>query len=676
MAYAATPDLGDGRLTRASQALPRDSRREAEFRRARAHSKTVLALKGLLPLGAALILSLYALPSFLQTSVDNGRGTLSARGVAVSAGTFVIADPHVAGVNDRGEPYDITASTAEQALSSPEVMYLKVVRGKMTGADGKVTTLSAPDATHNSKTEVITFGNGVTVTHDGGMSATFQTAKAFMKAQTMISKTPVAVRLHESTINAEGMTLYWSESRAIFEGNVRTHIEREPATASAGQSAAGEAAASARAVGSFSGLRGADSNKPIDVEAGRLEVDDKKHTAVFIGNVLVTQGDNNLKAPRLEVFYEAASGTQGMDKGWNPSNVAKPARNASAGVSAGPISGGQIKRLRATGGKVLVISAKDKQEATGDDALYDVAAQKVTMTGKKVVLRQSSNMLEGTKLEINLDTGKWSLVPDELVSASATPGKARIRAVFQPETGPDGKPMNSVSKPKTNPLSGADSKKPINIESARLEADDKNHTAVFMGNVSVTQGDNNLKAPRLEVFYENASKTSKPVKSASASTSDDPLSSGQIKLIHATGGKVIVTSTRDKQEATGDDAVYDVESQKVTMTGKKVVLRQSTSVLEGTKLEIDLKTGKANLVRNNRSAGGAKRGRTRIRALFQQQRGADGRLINPLNDPKASRSGKPKKSGRSRSKPPRKAAHPKRDATRPAGDQDWQTQSR
>jgi lipopolysaccharide export system protein LptC len=245
MAYAATPDLGDGRLARTSRALPQDSRREAEFRRARAHSKTVLALKGLLPLGAMLILSLYALPSFLKTSIDNGRGTLTARGVAVSAGTFEMTNPHVTGVNDRGEPYDITADSTKQAFNSPELMYLKVVRGKMTGADGKVTTLSAPDATHNTKAEEITFANGLTVTHDGGMSATFQTATAYMKGQTMVSKTPVVVRLHESTINAESMTLNWSENRAVFDGNVRTHIEREPEAAPAGQSAAGGLAAGA-----------------------------------------------------------------------------------------------------------------------------------------------------------------------------------------------------------------------------------------------------------------------------------------------------------------------------------------------------------------------------------------------------------------------------------------------
>src|SRR5271169_164794 len=101
MAYAATPDLGDGGLARASRALPRDSRRELEFRRARAHSRTVIALKAMLPLTAALIVSLYTLPSFLQKSIDNGRGKVTARAITVTAGSFEMINPHVTGVNER-----------------------------------------------------------------------------------------------------------------------------------------------------------------------------------------------------------------------------------------------------------------------------------------------------------------------------------------------------------------------------------------------------------------------------------------------------------------------------------------------------------------------------------------------------------------------------------------------
>ena len=237
-------------------------------------------------------------------------------------------------------------------------------------------------------------------------------------------------------------------------------------------------------------------------------------------------------------------------------------------------------------------------------------------------------------------------------------------------------------------LSGGDSKKPIDIESERLEVDDKRHTAIFIGNVSVTQGDNNMKAPRLEVFYEtanqpqaadqggNAAKTAKPVKSSSASAPGDPISSGQIKRIHAFGGKVVVTSTKDGQEATGDDAVYDVNAQKVIMTGKKVVLKQSLNVLEGTKLEIDLNTGKTNLVRSEPGSGAATPGK--IRAIFQQETGADGKLINPLTDRKPAPASEPKKSSAAPAKPARKPAPPKESAAPapvPSQIQDWQPEN-
>jgi lipopolysaccharide export system protein LptA len=248
-------------------------------------------------------------------------------------------------------------------------------------------------------------------------------------------------------------------------------------------------------------------------------------------------------------------------------------------------------------------------------------------------------------------------------------------------------------------LSGGDSKKPIDIESDRLEVDDKKHTAIFFGNVSVTQGDNNLKAPRLEVFYENAnqaqgadkggnaSKAVKPVKSASASAPGDPISSGQIKLIHASGGKVVVTSAKDGQEATGDDAIYDVKAQLVTLSGKEVVLSQGPNKVKGTKLQIDLDTGKATMLNAQPGQGDTPAAKPRIRAIFQQETGADGKVINPLTDhrpapasePKKS-SAEPKKSSTAPAKPARKPA-PQKESAAPAPSpsssqlQDWQPEN-
>jgi lipopolysaccharide export system protein LptC len=201
--------------------------RAREFRRAMRHSVRVKVLKVLLPLTAASVLGLYALPSLFVVSIDKGRGEASVRAVTLEAGSLKMLQPRVTGVNDNSDVYEFVADSATQASRTADTMYLEKVRGRVTGHDGALTTLIAPDGVHNSKAEEMTFNNGAVVTRDPDFTATFKTATAFMKKQMVISNTPVIVRLHESTILSDRMTLFWNEQRAIFEGNVRTHIERQ-----------------------------------------------------------------------------------------------------------------------------------------------------------------------------------------------------------------------------------------------------------------------------------------------------------------------------------------------------------------------------------------------------------------------------------------------------------------
>ncbi len=229
MALATTPAGRNGTpLNRQSREAPReDHDRAREFRVAKRHSVRVRVLKVLLPIMAAGILSLYLLPSLFRVSIDKGRGTASVRTVTLEAGALKMLDPHIKGVNERNEPYDFLADSATQASKGADEMYLENVRGHMTGQDGKITTLTAPNGVHNSKADQMTFNNGVVVKREPDLTATFQTATAFIKQQSVVSKTPVIVRLHESTIHSETMTMFWGKQRTIFEGNVRTHLERQ-----------------------------------------------------------------------------------------------------------------------------------------------------------------------------------------------------------------------------------------------------------------------------------------------------------------------------------------------------------------------------------------------------------------------------------------------------------------
>lgn len=113
-------------------------------------------------------------------------------------------------------------------------------------------------------------------------------------------------------------------------------------------------------------------NAPVDVEADRIEVQDRADRAIFSGNVRVRQGSLNLDAARLTVAY--STGGSGVD----------------------------IQRLDAAGG---VTVRSPSETARGQFAVYDLNRRLITMIGG-VTLEQGANTVRGGRLVINLDTGR------------------------------------------------------------------------------------------------------------------------------------------------------------------------------------------------------------------------------------------------------------------------------
>lgn len=135
----------------------------------------------------------------------------------------------------------------------------------------------------------------------------------------------------------------------------------------------------------------------------------------------------------------------------------------------------------------------------------------------------------------------------------------------------------------------SNNKSPIQIEADSLEVRDADKLAIFKGNVDVKQGETTLRAATLHVYYDGS------VKPGVAAAGQG------ISRIEAKGA-VIVTS--GDNQATGADAVFNVKTQEVVMTGD-VILTQCDNIIRGKKLTVDLETGKAQLA-----------GSGRVQALF------------------------------------------------------------
>jgi lipopolysaccharide export system protein LptA len=108
---------------------------------------------------------------------------------------------------------------------------------------------------------------------------------------------------------------------------------------------------------------------------------------------------------------------------------------------------------------------------------------------------------------------------------------------------------------------------PVEVSADQLAVNNADGSAVFSGNVVVTQGEMTLSAATIQVKYGADRKS--------------------IDQLIASGG-VVVTNLGDAAEAR--EAVYTIETGMIVLTGD-VLLTQGPSAMAGQKLTINLKDG-------------------------------------------------------------------------------------
>jgi lipopolysaccharide export system protein LptA len=113
----------------------------------------------------------------------------------------------------------------------------------------------------------------------------------------------------------------------------------------------------------------ADPTAPVEITADQLTVDQDSRSATFSGSVLIGQGSLRVSAETVEVVYDEGTG--------------------------------QIARLTASGG---VTFATETEAAEAQNAVYDLLAQELTLTGD-VLLTQGNSALSAESMVVNLQTG-------------------------------------------------------------------------------------------------------------------------------------------------------------------------------------------------------------------------------------------------------------------------------
>jgi len=152
----------------------------------------------------------------------------------------------------------------------------------------------------------------------------------------------------------------------------------------------------------------ADRDKPVNIEADRVEVDDKKQEAVFEGNVVLTQGTLMLKADRIVV-------NQG-DNGFQ------------SGVAYGKPAYFRQKR---EGFNDYIEGEAERVEYHGDQEKIELF--------NKAMLKRDGDEVRGNYISYSAATEFFQVMGNEPGTTASGSSGGRVRAVIQPRTENEGK---------------------------------------------------------------------------------------------------------------------------------------------------------------------------------------------------------------------------------------------
>jgi hypothetical protein len=636
-------------------AIASERDRARAFSAARRHTRLVRALRIVMPVVAigtvALFVGRLAVTSYLQASGIEMSGT------RIDTKNLTMETPRYEGFGKDGSRYIVRAREAITDLKRSGPIRLNDIDGRLTQTTGVVTDLKANWGTYDERQNILELYEQIDVDGSTGMKARLTRATIHTKESRIVSDEPIWALNENGTITARSMVLRQREHKAAFKGQVHVTMRQnrpaatQPDGLRAGVDLAESAAAGAtsghskagRAQSPMPGLS-ANSGKPIEVRSATLDVDDNAKTAQFRHEVIARQGDATLEAPELDVAYEGRTAlSDGAAHQPAAADDATKVRRIEArgGVTSRNKDDTAISQtltydartdtallvgdvvLTSTGdrrataeqatfdqrteravlvGTVVLTQGADRR-VTGDRAEFDQKADTGLVVGKEVVAMQGRNILKGRRLQLDRKAGTTRLDSPALDGQPV----GRIATTFyQNEKADGGKGgAKAVSKGAENAAPGpfamsfkTNPDAPIEVEADTLDVFDPKRQAVFRGKVVAKQGDFIVHTVEMTAFYTGqaglgtvASPLGPAAEKPARSKGDSAGEGTQLTRIEARQ-KVIVTS-KDGREAIGDWADFDVKANTIVVGGTKVTVSDGKSLATGTRLLIDMTTGRS-----------------------------------------------------------------------------------
>src|SRR6185437_4323048 len=189
------------------------------FRAARRHSRIVRILRVALPIAVVGALALTVLVTYLNPLRMISSLPVNIDKLVVSGTKITMEKPRLAGFTHDARAYEMSAESAQQDLTKPDLVELYNLHAKLQMQDKTTMTMSAAKGHYDAKTEILKLEKDILLSdksYEGRLSeATIDISKG-----NVVSNAPVELRMLQGTLNANHLEVIDSGDLVRFTQGV------------------------------------------------------------------------------------------------------------------------------------------------------------------------------------------------------------------------------------------------------------------------------------------------------------------------------------------------------------------------------------------------------------------------------------------------------------------------
>jgi len=192
------------------------------YQAALAHSVRVRKLRVWLPISAAVISLVFIAVSVARAYLPEN---LSVENATIENGKIVMERPAMAGRNDDGVSYSMTASRALQDIQNPNMITLENVKAAVPINEETIARVVATEGLFDRGTDQMQMTAPFDVNLSNGITAKFQSARLDVAGGTLETDDPITIDTEQASIVAQSLKITDKGRTITFAGQVRVDIE-------------------------------------------------------------------------------------------------------------------------------------------------------------------------------------------------------------------------------------------------------------------------------------------------------------------------------------------------------------------------------------------------------------------------------------------------------------------